>query len=291
MPELPEVEITRRRIARFLIGRRIASVRTTRNSYFFLTRPRTLARGLVGRSALALDRKGKYLVVQLDDGKRLVLHLGMTGQLFSQLATSPRLIPAASRTKRPSAEPGGFEPDEHTHLTLVFEDGGPWVMLRDVRKFGKVRLLRSDERDPRLERLGVDALAVSGQALFRETRRRRVAIKSLLLDQAVLAGIGNIYADESLFHAGIRPRRRAGRLTRRECERLAGALRHVLDRAIETGGSSLRDFVGPDGRDGAYQNERRVYARAGAPCHRCGSPIRALRLGQRSAHYCPICQI
>jgi formamidopyrimidine-DNA glycosylase len=239
----------------------------------------------VGRCVDALERRGKYLVARLDDGARLVLHLGMTGQLFSGRASSPRLLPASAR----GAELR-FRPDAHTHLRIAFDDDGPEVLFRDVRKFGKVLLLASGASHPRLDRLGVDALDLEGEALFAASRGRRAAVKALLLDQAVASGIGNIYADEALFRAGIRPTRRARALRRRECAALAEAVRAVLLRSIETGGSSVRDYVAPDGADGSFQDERSVYARAGAECHVCGARIRRVLVAQRSTHYCPACQ-
>ena len=290
MPELPEVEVTRRRIRPLLVGRRIRAVRTTCPSYFYLTPPDRLRRGLRGRRVETLERLGKYLLADLDDGKRLMLHLGMTGQLFVAGADSVRLLTASQRAALSPERQRDFRPDAHTHLQLEFWDEGPAVLFRDVRKFGKVKLLAKGEREPRLERLGVDALAASGEQLFRRSRRRKLAVKSLLLDQSVLAGVGNIYADEALFLAGVRPRRRAGRLTRAECERLVAALRQTLERSIETGGSSISDYIAPDGSDGAYQDERRVYARTGEPCPSCGTPIRRIVLGARGTHYCPKCQ-
>jgi formamidopyrimidine-DNA glycosylase len=290
MPELPEVETTRRHIAPLLVGRAIAGVRTTPPSYLFLTPPARLRRALVGRRTVSLERRGKYLVASLDDGSRLVLHLGMTGQLFSSAATSPRLLRASARAVLAPEAQRAFRPDEHTHLRLRFDDDGPEVWLRDARKFGKVLWLARGASDARLDRLGADALGATGTLLFAASRGRSAAVKNLLLDQAVLAGVGNIYADEALFAAGVRPTRRAGRLTRAECERLAGALRRVLARGIETGGASISDYVAPDGRDGAFQDERCVYAREGEACYACGARLRRLVLGQRSAHYCPRCQ-
>ena len=290
MPELPEVEVTRLRIAPLLEGRTLAEIHTTRRSRFFLTSPQTLRRRLPGRTFRCLARRGKYLVATLDDASRLVLHLGMTGQLFSSEAASPRLLSATSRSALAPEEQRHFRPDAHTHLRLGFADGGPEVLFRDVRKFGKVLLLRPGQRSERLDRLGVEALELSSQELFRATRGRKVTIKSLLLDQSVVAGTGNIYSDEALFLAGVRPTRRAGRVTRRECNRISEEIQRVMQRSIETGGSSISDFVAPDGRDGGYQDERRVYARKGEPCHRCGGRIRRVVIGQRSTHYCPGCQ-
>lgn len=291
MPELPEVEVTRRQIAPLLVGRRIARVVTTAASYFFVTRPDVLSRRLRGRKFEGLDRHGKYLLGPIDDGQRLLLHLGMTGQLFVAGVASVRLLSSTrGASLPPERQLGQFRPDQHTHLQLHFHDRGPAVFFRDARKFGKVQLLAPGEECARLSRLGVDALTVTPKHLFSETRRRRVPIKTVLLDQSVLAGVGNIYADESLFLAGIRPTRRASGLARAECQRLATSVKRVLRRAIETGGSSISDYVRPDGRDGEYQDERRVYDRAGEPCRRCRTRIERTVIGQRSAHYCPRCQ-
>jgi formamidopyrimidine-DNA glycosylase len=265
-------------------------VHTTRASYFFLTPPARLSRELPGARVRSLDRIGKYLLAGLDDGRRLMLHLGMSGQLFAEHASSVRLLSAATRASLAPDEQARFRPDAHTHLRLEFEDGGPELFFRDVRKFGKLRLLAKGESDPRLDRLGVDALEATGAQLFAATRKRRVAVKSVLLAQDVIAGIGNIYADEALFLARLRPRRAAGRLSLRECEALVAAARKVLLRSIETGGSSISDYVMPDGSDGAYQDERRVYARTGEPCLECGTKIRRIVIGARSTHFCPHCQ-
>ncbi len=269
MPELPEVEVTRRQLVPLLVGRRIASVVTTRPSYFFLTAPAVLRRKLPGRTVLTLDRIGKYLLAGLDSGERLLLHLGMTGEIVRA---------------------GAIEADEHTHLRLRFHDTRPGVDFRDERKFGKVQLLAAGKSPQRLARLGPDALTISAERLQAASRKRRIPIKTLLLDQAALAGVGNIYADEALYIAKVRPMRRAGRVTRAEFQRLAEAVRQVLQRAIEAGGSSISDYIQPNGSYGWYQEERRVYDREGKPCQRCGSLIRRRLLGQRSCHYCPRCQ-
>ncbi|MEP7052670.1 MAG: bifunctional DNA-formamidopyrimidine glycosylase/DNA-(apurinic or apyrimidinic site) lyase [Pseudomonadota bacterium] len=291
MPELPEVEVTRRRLAPILVGRVIVRVETTRDSYFFLTKPEVLKKRLVGRTVRALNRHGKYLLAELDDGARLMLHLGMTGQLFSSAVTSVRLFSAKTRGSLPPEALPAFTADVHTHLSFHFRDGGPAVMFRDVRKFGKVLLLEADVADPRLEKLGVDALSATGKMLFDAARARKIPIKTLLLDQAVIAGIGNIYADEALFLAKVRPGRSARRVTARECDLIVAAAKRVMKRAIETGGSSISDYVTPDGSDGGYQNERKVYARKGLPCLVCGTPIRRVVIATRSTHYCPECQV
>ncbi len=291
MPELPEVEVTRRLIAPLLVGRKIARLRTTGDSYFFVTSPAVLRAALRGRTVSTLDRHGKYLVAHLDDGARLLVHLGMTGQLFSSQVQSPRLLSATARASlTPEQQRDDFRPDVHTHLRFEFADGGPGVYMRDVRKFGKVILLAPGEDHPRLARLGRDALDIEGGLLFRATRKRRASIKAMLLNQSVIAGCGNIYADEALFLAGVRPGRAAGRVTRTECDRIAEALRRVLLRSIESGGSTISDYVAPDGAEGSYQDERRVYAREGEDCSECGTPIRKKVVAQRGTHYCPSCQ-
>jgi formamidopyrimidine-DNA glycosylase len=290
MPELPEVEVTRRRIAPLLLGRRIAGVETTDDSYFFLTKPAKLRRVLPGRTPVALDRHGKYLVVTLDNHASLVLHLGMTGQLFGGGAKSVRLLSAAARAALAPEQQLAFQPDAHTHLRLRFADGVPDILFRDVRKFGKVFLIAEGEVNPRLAKLGIDALRATGQDVFPLLRRRHTAVKNVLLDQGVIAGVGNIYADEALFLAGVRPRRRASRVTRAECERIVEALHEVLRRSIETGGSSISDYLAPDGSDGGYQDERRVYAREGEACRRCSGRVQRIVIGQRSAHFCAQCQ-
>ncbi len=290
LPELPEVEVTRQLIAPVLLARRIAAVHTTKPSYFFLTPPKTLKKRLPGRSVRALTRHGKYLLAELDDESRLLLHLGMTGQLFSSAATSPRLLSKTARAALSPETQRDFRPDAHTHLRIAFADRGPDVLFRDVRKFGKVRLLGVGESDARLDKLGPDALAVTPGILHAAGEKRRTPVKTLLLDQSVVAGVGNIYADEALFRAGVRPTRSAKRVTGAEWKRIARFVRVVLERGIATGGSSISDYVRPDGKDGGYQDERRVYGLEGAPCRKCKTAIVRKVIAQRSSCYCPVCQ-
>ncbi|MCA9642812.1 MAG: bifunctional DNA-formamidopyrimidine glycosylase/DNA-(apurinic or apyrimidinic site) lyase [Polyangiaceae bacterium] len=295
MPELPEVEVTRRRIAPLLEGRTISRLSTTEPSYFFLTPPAELKRRLKGRRVSELRRHGKYLFAELDEGDRVMLHLGMTGQLYGAGATSLRLLSSTSRSSlTPEAQAerlaAGTGPDQHTHLVFHFEDGAPDVLFRDVRKFGKVLYIPAGKSDARVEKLGTDALLITADELEAAAGKRRAAVKGVLLDQAVLAGVGNIYADEALFLAKIRPTRPAARLSRADWKRLLDAAQWVMRRSIETGGSSISDYVQPDGSDGAYQDERRVYARTGEPCRECGTAIVRVLVGQRGTHYCPRCQ-
>jgi len=201
-----------------------------------------------------------------------------------------RLLSAKTRGSLPPEALREFKADVHTHLSLHFADGGPSVLFRDVRKFGKVLLLRAGKKDARLDKLGVDALEATGSTLYDAARKRKIPIKTLLLDQGVIAGIGNIYADEALFLAKVRPTRSARRVTARECDAIVAAAQRVMKRSIETGGSSISDYVNPDGADGGYQNERKVYARKGEPCLVCKTPIKRVVIATRSTHYCPTCQ-
>jgi formamidopyrimidine-DNA glycosylase len=214
----------------------------------------------------------------------------MTGQLFAAGAVSPRLLSATAKRALSPAAQTSFEPDSHTHLVLGFREPGPLVYFRDVRKFGKVAWIAAGRSHERLEKLGIDALSASGETLWQATRGRSAPIKTVLLDQGVIAGVGNIYADEALFLAGVRVTRAARRLTRAECETLIAAVQRVMKRSIRTGGSSISDYVRPDGSDGGYQDERRVYSRTGEPCGDCGTTIQRLVIGGRSSHFCPACQ-
>jgi len=289
MPELPEVEVTRRRISPLLCGREIAAVTARPASSFFLTPPATLRRRLLGRRVVALDRRGKYLLGELDDGSRLLLHLGMTGQLVAASAESPRLYRLRDRHAGASATPGSAS-DEHVHLRLGFRDRGEEIRFRDPRRFGRVQWLAAEAACPRLERLGPDALEATAAALRGALARRRAPIKALLLDQSLLAGVGNIYADEALFAAGLRPLRPGGALSPHAVATLLAALQRILCASIAQGGTSISDFVAPDGSDGAYVNELGVYGREGLPCTACGATIRRIVIAGRSSHYCPRCQ-
>jgi formamidopyrimidine-DNA glycosylase len=292
VPELPEVEVTRRELEPKLIGRTITSVETTAQSYFFVSSTALLRKRLKGRRAEQLTREGKYLLLELDDGARLLLHLGMTGQLFFSGDPSVRLLSALRGvTLSPEQQAQRrFVPDAHTHLVLSFADTGPQLYFRDVRKFGKVEWLAKGAASARLDKLGIDALAAEGQHLFAAASKRRIAIKTVLLDQSVLAGVGNIYADEALFLAGVHPARKANRVRAEECAAIVQAVVRVMLRSIETGGSSVSDYVRPDGERGSYQLERRVYAREDEPCSVCETPIQRRVLGARSSHFCPTCQ-
>ena len=288
MPELPEVEVIRRRLDETVLDRTIASIRVTESNYTFLTSSRELRKHLVGQHFTRINRRGKYLLFELEGQGCLVIHLGMTGQLFSSRALSPRLVQRSARTKRQPSD--RFEPDKHTHLTIVFAGPGDHLYFRDSRKFGKIFWLGAKECSPRLDRLGPDAAGITALQLTEALAGRRAAIKPLLLDQSILAGVGNIYADESLHSAAIAPTRPGHELDPREIRALARAIRHVLKRAIALGGSSIDDYLHPDGSDGSFQKRFAVYGREGQSCRRCSGHIQRIVMAQRSAHYCPSCQ-
>ena len=269
MPELPEVETTRRGIAPLIAGNVVTGV-VIRDARLRWPVPSTLPAELCGRELLSVRRRAKYLLFDFGAG-HLIVHLGMSGSL--------RLLAPA--------EPPGL----HDHLDILF--GSRLLRLRDPRRFGSVLWHEGDvSRHPLLVHLGVEPLeeAFSGDYLYRITRGRKIAIKQLLMNQTVVVGVGNIYASESLFRAGIRPRTPAARLSRARCDALAAAVKATLDAALAAGGSTLRDYVGSDGNSGCFQLQTFVYDRPGEPCRVCGQAIRMFRQGQRATYYCPGCQ-
>ncbi len=270
MPELPEVETTRRGILPHVLNTRVAQV-IVRNARLRWPVPRSLARELPGQTVRAVERRAKYLLLRADKGT-VILHLGMSGSL--------RVLDKAT------------PPGKHDHLDIVFANGS-CLRLRDPRRFGAV-LWTKDEplHHPLLKGLGCEPLAqeFDGEALYRCARTRRVAIKQLLMDSRVVAGIGNIYANEALFLAGVHPLRVARRLTKARCERLAQAVKQVLHAALAQGGTTLRDFRRSNGEPGYFAQQLKVYGRAGEPCPRCTTTLRHQRQGQRSSFYCARCQ-
>ncbi len=278
MPELPEVEVTRRGIAPPLVGQTVSNVviRTPRLRYPI---PPDLTQHLVGRTLTRITRRGKYLLFDFGIGigiGTLLLHLGMSGSL--------RLLPNDAQ-----ATPA----QKHDHFDLVF--GTTVLRLRDPRRFGAVLWLPADEGSaghPLLATLGIEPLdeEFTPRWLHAATRGRQVAIKPLLMDSHLVVGIGNIYASESLFRASIDPRTPAGRIGPQRYARLVIEIRATLEAAIAAGGSSLRDFIHSDGSAGYFQQQYFVYGRTGEPCRICGTPIRTLRQGQRATFYCGHCQ-
>jgi len=270
MPELPEVETIRRALAARLVGRRIAGLVQRRADLRFPLPP-ALERRVVGRTITAIGRRAKYLLVDLDDGHTLLLHLGMSGRLVL----------------------GGPPGRAHEHLTFAFDDGRALRFI-DPRRFGMLDLApnASLREHPRLRHLGLEPLAAGfdGRALRAALAGRRSALKVALMDQRIVVGVGNIYASESLFAARLSPRKTAGWLGPRQAARLAGAIRGVLEAAIGAGGSSLRDYVQADGELGFFQDRFAVYGKSGQPCPACGRPIAKLVQANRATFACRRCQ-
>lgn len=269
MPELPEVEVTRRSFAERIRGARISSAAQGKP----LRWPLGVAPGmLAGRTVREVGRRGKYLLLRMDEGVLLV-HLGMSGSL--NFSSQPPL------------------PGPHDHFDLVTSAGT--LRLHDPRRFGAVVWAESEHVDPArklLAGLGMEPLSEDFDAarFHAGLKARRAPIKQVLLAGDVVVGVGNIYASEVLFLAGIRPTVRASKLSRIRTDRLHAAIREVLARAVERGGSTLRDFSNAFGETGHFQLEAAVYGRAAQPCGRCGTPIRLIRQGQRSTFFCPKCQ-
>jgi formamidopyrimidine-DNA glycosylase len=276
MPELPEVEVTRRGVAPHLEGRVVDQVVFRREGLRWPF-PAHIAESLVGQRIMHVKRRGKYLLVGFDTGT-LIVHLGMSGHL--------RVLPP------------GIEPKKHDHFDLVVHDGVQRQVLRlhDPRRFGAVLWHANDDGELEghvlLRGLGVEPLedAFSAELLYQATRKRSAPIKQVLLSGDIVVGVGNIYACESLFRAGISPKTPASRISRARYGKLAAAVREVLAAAIVQGGSTLRDFIAVNGQSGYFQQTYFVYDRAGVPCRNCGAPVRQIKQGQRSTFYCASCQ-
>lgn len=273
MPELPEVEVSRRGLLPYLPGQSIvrAVVRAPKLRHEI---PPDLPERLAGVRVTAIDRRGKYLLFACEGRQGngyLILHLGMSGSL--------RLVP------------NDTPPQKHDHVDLVFAD--TTLRLRDPRRFGTVLWHAGPpEAHPLIAVLGIEPLSpeFDGDWLYAATRKRTTPIKPLLMDSHLIVGIGNIYAAESLFRAGIAPTCPAGSLSRPRCQRLAAAIRATLQEAVDAGGSSVRDYVHSDGGAGSFQLACAVYGRQDAPCTACGVPIRVVRQGGRATFFCPRCQ-
>jgi formamidopyrimidine-DNA glycosylase len=269
MPELPEVEVTRLGLAPRLTGRRVTGTEA-RVPALRYPLPDHLSDYLTGNKLRGIDRRGKYLLLDFGIG-HLLLHLGMSGYL--------RLAPRS--------EP----PQKHDHLDIAF--GAEVLRLHDPRRFGAALWLGEDPaRHPLLVHLGIEPLSrqFTAERLGAKLQGRRTTIKQAIMDSGIVVGIGNIYASESLHRAGIDPRTHADRVSAQRLGKLVPAIKETLRSAIRAGGSTLRDYFGCDGAAGDFQSRHRVYARAGQPCRRCGTLIRALRLANRATYFCPRCQ-
>lgn len=273
MPELPEAETIARDLRGRVVGKTVTRVEVAKPDVLApgLT-ARRLGAGLRGHAIRDVGRRGKNVVLRFDDGRVLVVNLGMTGRLvFSGAPRAAELRHVAAR---------------------LFLDDGHAILYDDSRRFGRMALLSAAEWEEAQERLGIEPLSdeLTAERLYALTRGSRVAIRNWLLDQTKLAGVGNIYANEALFRAGIRPTRRAGTLTRRETAALRDALRDVLTEAIAARGTTVSDYRDSAGEPGGFGPRLRVYDREGEPCPVCGTPIKRVAIGGRSAFYCPRCQ-
>lgn len=271
MPELPEVETTRRGLAPHLEGAVVTGV-VTRCSRLRWPIPENLPELLGGQRIISLKRRAKYLLFDCGTGT-LIVHLGMSGSL--------RILPYATL------------PAKHDHFDLLLNNG-KLMRLRDPRRFGAVLWHEGDiHTHPLLARLGpepIESALFDARYLYQATRDRRVSIKQFIMDSSVVVGVGNIYASEALFSAGISPQLKAGTLSLARCAKLVDVIRATLSAAIEAGGSTLRDFVNASGNPGYFQQQHWVYGRAGEPCRTCATPIRQIKQGQRSSFYCGLCQ-
>jgi len=270
MPELPEVETTLRGIAPHMTGQIVADV-IIRNAQLRWPIPQNLPKLLRGHIVHSLERRAKYLLVNFDHGT-LILHLGMSGSL--------RILTSATA------------PNKHDHFDLVLADG-VIMRLRDPRRFGAVLWHAGViSEHPLFSKLGPEPLQAEFDEdyLYRATRKRIAAIKLLIMDNHVVVGVGNIYANEALFRAGIKPNLAAGKLSRPRCKKLVAEIKATLNESIALGGSSLRDYVDSSGKQGYFQQHYWVYGRTGEACRNCGTAIRQIKQGQRSSFFCPVCQ-
>ena len=283
MPELPEVETVVRGLREVLPGRRVMQVRLSGKTDF-IDDPAAIERDLPGKCITAVRRFGKYILLDLSPGangsaapdnqsgaapQSLLVHLGMTGRL--------RVLAAAQPV------------DPHTHVFFVLDDGRE-LRYTDIRRFGRMGIVTTDHRESELGKLGVDPLEATAKEFGDALHTRRAPIKSALLNQSALRGIGNIYADESLWRAKIHPLRLASGLSEKELRALYRAAQHVLQEAIRLKGSSVSNYVDAEGRPGKMQQRHRAYQRQGEKCARCGSLIRRIVVAGRSTHFCPHCQ-
>ena len=262
MPELPEVETVVRSIAP-LVGRRIVAAEFRCLRVLRGGDPDAMAANLAGKRIARVERYGKFILIHLAPAGYLMIHLGMTGKLLL-----------------------GGPAGKHTHAIFTLSRGV--LLYDDSRQFGRLQYF--DLMPPRLEKLGPEPLEVSFDDFLAGMHGRKTSIKALLLNQDFVRGVGNIYADESLFRAGIHPKAIAGRLRKDRAKKLWEAVREVLREAIDAGGSSISDYVDAEGRRGWFQIQHRAYGREGEPCLTCGKPIRRVLVAQRSSHFCPACQ-
>jgi formamidopyrimidine-DNA glycosylase len=273
MPELPEVETVAQGLRKRALGRRISAV-NVRHAGVIKGSPDEFAERLTGRKIASVNRKGKVIVVELDAGSEakqfLMIRLGMTGQVTLQSVEAP------------------LEP--HTHVLMPLDDGREELRFRDARRFGNLRVLGRVEIEALLGTLGPDAREITEDEFLQAMRGRRGAIKSWLMNQQMLSGLGNIYADEALHRARIHPLAQPGNVPMIAARRLYRAVRRVLDRAVNLQGTSFRDYIDLEGQPGNFAMRLKVYGREGEPCRNCRTPLKRIVIAGRSSHFCPKCQ-
>jgi formamidopyrimidine-DNA glycosylase len=271
MPELPEVETVVRRLRSSVVNQKIQKVRIVTPK---IVRPPAgpFIKSLQGAIIRKISRKGKFILITLDPAGTLILHLKMTGQVLLETTATPG--------------------DQHTHLILSFYSSPIHMHYRDIRKFGFFDFLSGGAvGEPLyLKKIGPDPLEISPKTFFERIRHKKRSIKSVLLDQSVISGLGNIYVDESLFLSGVHPQIKASTLSPDQARTLFRIIKKILNRAIDLQGSTLRNFRTPDGNSGGYQKFHQVYRRKGQSCPRCGSSIAKMIVAGRGTHYCPSCQ-
>ena len=270
MPELPEVETTRRGISPHIVGQKIKKI-TVRDARLRWPVPDDLPKLMQGKVLAAVERRAKYLLLKLANGTA-IMHLGMSGSM--------RIVDAKTPV------------DKHDHVDILFANGKV-LRFTDPRRFGCMLWDTGDVSNHKLlARLGPEPFTdeFSGQRLYELSRKRKTPVKTFIMDNAIVVGVGNIYANEALFNAGIRPTAEAGKISKPRYQKLADEIKTVLARAIEQGGTTLKDFVGGDGKPGYFKQQLNVYGRGGEPCNHCGKPLKEKHIGQRATVFCTQCQ-
>ena len=285
MPELPEVETIAKGLRKAIAGKRIKEVKAifpgiVRQNF------NLFKKAIIQKRVKGVRRRGKYLLIDLSAGKTILAHLGMTGNFL--------FIRSADLPHKPSGRPWSeseFD-DKHDHLIFRFLASKAELRYNDQRKFGKIKVFNTakERTIPELKKLGPEALEIKFSEFIEIFKKRKGKIKSALLNQQIIAGLGNIYADESLFEAKIHPERKADKLSSKKLRKLHQAIQRILKKAIKAGGSSIENYYDINGEIGSFQLQHKVYGREGEPCKRCGARIKRIKINQRSSYFCSKCQ-
>jgi len=286
MPELPEVEIIKEGLEKEIVGKTIKG--------FKVNSPKTFSGNrsdLIGRKVLSIRRRGKIIILSLSGASRIIIHLKMTGQLiFDPTQKEDRKLEERVAGGHPSRDWVADLPNKHTRAIFGFRDGST-LYFNDLRKFGYIKYYK-EGLIPEIENIGIDALdeQFSARYLLNKSKGKSIEVKKFIMDQKIVAGVGNIYSDEALFCAGILPKRKVNEILSREFKRLVGCIKQVLKKGIEHGGSSYRNYVNPFGEKGEMQNYLNVYGREGEKCFKCRNKIVKTKVGGRSSCFCTVCQ-